>query len=122
MTSPQSGSIITDGGKQHFYWFGFQHAGDFVANEPWSIFVSRMSGSIRTEHVSFAGACATYCESPDRMQTSASRLYRIDRTENGVSFLYDDGTFVEEPDGLGDMSIMIRSSLKDSGLLSVWSG
>jgi hypothetical protein len=108
-------------GSSFYYWFGFQHAGDFVASEPWSIFVGRAANNIQVEHNTNNGsACDPGCTGLIGTQQSASRFYSIMRFGTDVRFAIDNGAPFNATGDNGDMSIMIRNYLQNSDVLVDW--
>ena len=119
VADPDSDPVPRDGGT-FYYWFGFQHKGDFEASQPWSIFVARGKGQIHAEHKTVSGSCEPGCGDVYYPQRTDFRVYRIDRTEAAVGFLYDDGKAWIAEGSNGDESIMIRNWLAASELQVDW--
>lgn len=67
-----------------------------------------------------SGTCQGNCAQAYNIQTTANRLYRIDRTASSTIFTYDDGTTYTAPQTAGELSIMIRTFLADSDLYVYW--
>jgi hypothetical protein len=110
-------SAGTPGGD--YYWLGFQRGGDFVTDLPFTVFYGGMN-TITTWHGSVSGACASVCEDPVLPQSSAFRVYRIDRNSDGARFTFDDGVVREQAGPTGDLSVMIRSFLTKSDIEVDW--
>lgn len=105
--------------KGFYYWFGFQHTGDFGEFEPWTIFIARGKGSVEAEHKTATGTCTGGCDQTAVAQTSAFRIYRVNR-HDAVDFLYDDGTTFSATGSNGDMSVMLRNYLVTSDVEIDW--
>lgn len=119
-TPTSNGELQDDAGTRFFYWFGFQRQGDFNAIPPWSVFIERSKSTVSAEHHTTSGTCASGCDQPKLSQTADFRIYRIDRTGDGVVFLYDDGTAFQGAGTNGDLSIMIRNYLIESDVTVDW--
>jgi hypothetical protein len=102
------------------YWFGFQHQGDFIAAEPWSVFIARSTSTLNAEHKTTRGTCIDGCNESPSTQTSEERVYKVDRAGNTVVFTYDTGTTFEAVGSSGDQSVMIRNFLLTSDLVVDW--
>lgn len=111
VSDPTSEPTPTDAGT-FYYWFGFQHQGDFVASEPWSVFIARGKASVGAEHKTTSGTCQPGCASATAPQGAGMRTYRIDRTNQNVRFTSDDGVTYDAAGSNGDMSIMVRNFLQ----------
>lgn len=119
VTRPDSDPVPYDGGP-FYYWLGFQHEGDFAADRPWSLFVARGKSTIQAEHATTSGTCSSGCGSGSTLQSTESRIYRVDRWSGGVRFVLDDGTPFDAAGSSGDLSIMIRSFLAQSDVVVSW--
>lgn len=117
--APSANALVRDAGT-FYYWLGFQHAGDFDAYYPWEVFIARGKFMIQPEVMTESGACVSICTQSYTVQTTAPRIYRIDRTASAVTFMYDDDTTYVAPQAAGDLSIMIRSFLSDGDLYVYW--
>jgi hypothetical protein len=121
VTNPSSAGELLDGGESRWYWFGFQHLGDFDAFEPWSVFIARSKSEIHAEHKSSGTTtCAPGCAQPPRTQTTDFRVYTVARTGADVLFTLDDATVFAANSAVGDLSILIRSYALDSELVVDW--
>lgn len=120
VTDPNSPAGIQDSGEDFFYWFGFQHKGDFIAGEPWSVFIGRVPNVIRAEHKGLVGTTFTNCVGPDKAQSSDFRTYRIDRGQSETVFLADDNVPFRAAGTNGDESIMVRNFAVTSDLVVDW--
>jgi hypothetical protein len=118
--NPGSELVTNEAGAQFYYWFGFQRYGDFTALEPWAVFIERLKLTINAEQKNESGTCLNICQQPYNIQTADKRIYRIDRHAAGTVFAYDDDTKYTTTQAAGDLSIMIRSYLKDSDLYVYW--
>ncbi len=109
-----------DSVNQFYYWFGFQHTGDFNAYEPWTLFAARSKGTIEAEHKTDTGSCTGGCVDAPHTQTTTFRVYRIDRTAAGATFLYDDGSAYTAVSPAGDLSVMLRNWMVTSDVEVDW--
>jgi hypothetical protein len=111
----------SDGVNGFWYWFGFQRSGDFIAADPWMIYVARDKSIIHAELKSLTGACTSGCGEGNHPQTNAFRVYRIDRTGAGnAAFMYDDGTIYNATGSDGDLAVMIRNWALTSDMHVDW--
>jgi hypothetical protein len=117
---PTSEGLPQPNGGSFYYWFGFQHTGNFEAVEPWTVFIARSKSSVEAEHKTTSGTCAPGCDESALGQTASFRTYRIDRSSGGARFVYDDGTVFEADGDNGDMSVMLRSFLATSDVEIDW--
>jgi hypothetical protein len=103
-----------------YYWFGYQHTGDFTASDPWLVWIARGKGSIGAEQKSPAG-CDTGCNGPVVTQTTAPHYYRIERDATATRF-YRDGTlsYTATITSSSDYSLMIRNYLMTSAVEVDW--
>jgi len=115
-----AGELEDDAGTHFFYWFGFQHQGDFIANEPWTIFVSRAKSTVNAEHKTASGTCQSGCVEPAGAQVTDARVYKVDRAGESALFTYDTGATFQAAGSSGDQSVMIRNFLVGSDLVVDW--
>jgi hypothetical protein len=79
-----------------YYWFGFQHSGDFTASDPWSVWIARGKGQLHGEQKSPNGCdmnsipAVPECDGPYINQDTAMHFYTIERDTNVTRF-YRDG-------------------------------
>jgi hypothetical protein len=82
VTNPASPQDVVNG---FWYWLGYQH-GDFVADEPWILWISRHTNQVWAEEVigdaSFTGSIV--------VQDTAPHDYVIDRAPSQTVFYRDD--------------------------------
>lgn len=102
-----------------FYWLGFQRGGDFVADLPFTVFYGG-TNTVTTWHGSVSGPCSSVCQDPVRAQSSAFRVYRIDRHGDAARFTFDDDVKRDKGGPTGDLSVMIRSFLVASDIEVDW--
>ncbi|MDB4937694.1 MAG: hypothetical protein JWP87_4666 [Labilithrix sp.] len=121
VSNPASDPKAFDGGDTFYYWFGFQHSGDFTASTPWSLFVARSKSTINAEHASTgATTCVSWCAQAPQSQTTDFRVYTIERTGSAARFVLDDGAVFSADSPVGDLSILIRNYALDSDLAVEW--
>jgi hypothetical protein len=103
-----------------FYWFGYQHTGDFAASEPWLIWVARGKGAIRAEQKSPVG-CEAECNGPSATQDTAPHHYAIER-DPGVTRFYLDGAlaFTAAVTNQTDYAVMVRNYMATSDVKIDW--
>jgi hypothetical protein len=118
VTNPSSG----DGGgdDDYSYWLGFQHTGDFDADVPWVLWLSQYIGTISADEQ--ADGCTNGCNGPNLPQTSAFRIYGIERAPNQSIFSCDGAVEYTIDDAVNDqsLSIMLRSYLVASDVVIDW--
>jgi hypothetical protein len=114
------GSPEVDGGSEFFWWVGFQHKGDFIASQPWSVFIGRGIGSFRAEHKTNTGVCMTECKTGDKAQDADFRVYKIDRRTKDTALIDDEGFALVAEGTNGDESVMLRNWLVTSDLVVDW--
>lgn len=103
-----------------YYWFGYQHTGDFTESSPWCIWIARGKGQLHTEQNSPVG-CEAGCEGPYITQDTAQHYYAIER-DTGATRFYRDGTlsFTATVTNSGDYSLMLRNFAAASELQVDW--
>jgi hypothetical protein len=103
-----------------FYWFGYQHAGDFDSSDPWALWVARDKGMIKSEQMSPVG-CEKDCVGPNVPQTTAPRYYAIERDPTTTRFALD-GTVYATPavTNQTDYSVMVRNFLAATDVQIDW--
>jgi hypothetical protein len=108
----------TDG--TFYYWFGYQHTGDFSPSDPWALWVARGKGSIGSEQKSPVG-CEVSCDGPVVTQNTAAHYYRIERDPTATRF-YLDGALSQTATvtNSADYALMIRNFLMTSTVEVDW--
>lgn len=103
----------TDG--TFYYWFGYQHTGDFTpVNDPWIIWIARGKSGIGAEQKSPVG-CEGECATTPGGQNNASHYYAIERDPSETRFYYDSAPAVSiTVTNTGDYSPMVRNFLATS--------
>lgn len=119
VVNPQSNPTSQPEGT-FYYWFGYQHTGDFDASDPWAVWIARGKGAIQGEQKSPAG-CAGGCEGPAVTQNTASHYYAIERDPTQTRF-YRDGaqSYTAALTSQTDYSVMIRNYMATSDLRIEW--
>jgi hypothetical protein len=119
VTDPNSNGTAPTG-STYFYWFGYQHTGDFATTAPWVIWIARGKSQLRGEQSSPVG-CENTCEGATVTQNTAPHYYVIERDSKATRF-YMDGTlsFTATVTNQADYSIMIRNFLATSDLQVDW--
>jgi len=114
------GQLQDDAGTRYFYWLGFQHQGDFIPDEPWTVFIARSKSTINAEHKTSSGTCVNGCNEAPGTQTTDARVYKVDRAGDTAVFTYDTGATFQGVGSSGDQSVMIRNYLLTSELVVDW--
>lgn len=106
---------------QYYYYFGFQSG---ISNSlPFTNFVARAAAEIHGEHASAIPPCDAfpYCAGPTSAQSTAYRVYRIDRL-TGRQLFWIDGTIVHtvmQPTEI-DQGLSARNFAVTSDLVIDW--
>ena len=112
---PSSESTVQPAGT-FWYWFGYQHTGDFVASDPWIVWIARGKNSIQSEQKSPVG-CESGCSGAQLAQDTAAHYYAIERDTNASRF-YRDGALSAtlSVTNTADYSIMVRNFMATSAV------
>ena len=103
-----------------YYWFGYQHTGDFSPSDPWATWIARGKGSIGSEQKS-PGGCDTGCDGPVVTQTTAAHYYRIERDPTATRFYLDGAlSHTASVTNSTDYALMIRNYLMGSTVEVDW--
>jgi hypothetical protein len=107
-TNPTSDPTVQPEGT-FYYWWGYQHAGDFAASSPWIVWIARGKGQVHAEHNGPVG-CEAGCEGLYVTQNTALHYYAIERDTNASRF-YLDGTlqYTATVTNNADYSPMVRN-------------
>jgi hypothetical protein len=89
-SDPQSDPTVQNT-DTFYYWFGFQRSGDFVATDPWAVWIARDKGVMHGEQNSPNGCQPTVCNGPNVTQDTGNHYYAIER-DSGATRYYRDGT------------------------------
>ncbi len=111
---PTSAPTVQSAGT-FYYWFGYQHRGDFTASDPWILWIARGKSQIHTEQKSPTG-CETECDGPTTLpQDTAPHYYAIQRDPSATRF-YLDGALSTTTTVMNtaDYSVMVRNFLATS--------
>jgi hypothetical protein len=111
-------TTVVDG--TFFYWFGYQHTGDFSASDPWAVWIARGKGAISGEQKSPVG-CEAGCDGAPIGQNTASRYFQIERDPAATRF-YADGTLSHTATvtNSSDYSVIVRNYMATSDLQVDW--
>jgi hypothetical protein len=92
-----------------YYWWGYQHTGDFSASDPWVTWIARGKGQVHGEQKSPVG-CEAGCDGTYVPQNTAAHYYVIERDPTASRF-YLDGALTSgiAVQNNADYSIMIRN-------------
>ena len=104
-----------------WYWFGYQHTGDFSASDPWSIWIARGKNQIHPEQKSPTG-CEAGCDGPTAYtQNTAPHYYAIERDPTVTRFYLDTGapTSVTVMN-TADYSVIVRNFMLTSQISVDW--
>src|SRR4029077_19953068 len=120
VTNPNSPPQMI-GTQSFWYWFGYQHLGDFNPTEPWVLWAARASGSIQAEQNSPVGCEAASCTGPNVMQNATPRYYLIERDPSETRFTLDGAMYYRAPvTNTTDYAIMVRNYAMTSDLVVDW--
>jgi Domain of unknown function (DUF2341) len=108
VSNPTSDPTVQPEGT-FFYWFGYQHTGDFSATPPWIVWIARGKGQIHAEQMSPVG-CPMNCEGPYANQSTALHYYAIERDPNATRFSLDGALqYTANVTNNEDYSLMVRN-------------
>jgi hypothetical protein len=119
VTNPASSDGSGDP-SSYMYWLGFQRTGDFDASPPWELWLSSAVSTIGA--VEQADGCSSTCTSANVPQTSAFRVYGIERPPVQSIYSLDGAVAFTLTSSINDqpLSIMIRNFLVDSDIVLDW--
>ncbi len=117
ITNPSSNPDPNSG---FYYWFGFQRTGDFVALDPWVLWIARGKGSVGAEDK--ADGCLNTCMSVPVPQDNLFHIYGIERQPSASVFSLDGALAYTTSSAINDqaLSLMIRNYLVSSYLIVDW--
>jgi len=103
-----------------FYWFGYQHTGDFSASDPWVVWIARGKSGIGAEQKSPVG-CEAGCEPTAGTQDTAFHYYGVVRNANETKFTRDGAPPVTiTVQNTEDYSLMVRNYMATSDVDVDW--
>ena len=110
------------GNETFYYWFGYQHTGDFVATAPWALWVARGKGQIHAEQKSPVGCeTATACDGPTAPQSGVPHYYAIERDPTVTRFFLDGVlSYTATVTNNADYAIIVRNYLATSDVVIDW--
>jgi hypothetical protein len=107
-------------GESFYYWFGYQHTGDFTPTQPWALWVARGKSQIRGEQKSPVG-CETPCEGPSATESGFAHYYVIERDPSATRFYLDGAlSYTAAVTNQADYSVMVRNYMATSDLQISW--
>lgn len=113
---PQSAPTTQPEGT-FYYWFGYQHTGDFSASDPWVVWIARGKGGVGAEQKSVIG-CETGCSPTPGTQDTAAHYYRVERDPTETRFYRDSAVPITIPvQNTEDYSLMLRNYMATSDLV-----
>jgi len=120
VVDPTSAPTVQTNGESFYYWFGFQHTGDFTPTEPWALWIARSKGELGAEQKSPVG-CETPCTGPVAPQTTFAHYYVIERDPTVTRF-YRDGVlaYTTPVTNQTDYAVMVRNYLATSDVEIGW--
>jgi hypothetical protein len=117
VTNPASNDGTSD--TDYGYWLGFQHNGNFDASAPWILWLSSDVETIGSYET--ANGCSNGCNGPNIPQTTAFRVYGIERPPTQTIFYVDGAmSFTTNANNNQSLSIMIRNFLVASDIVVDW--
>ncbi|HSN29017.1 MAG TPA: hypothetical protein VLT45_22170 [Kofleriaceae bacterium] len=117
--NPNSDATVQPEGT-FWYWFGYQHTGDFSASDPWVVWIARGKGGIGVEQKSPVG-CETGCAPAPGTQDTAAHYYAVTRDLGQTRFSRDTSTtIVIGVQNTADYSLMVRNYMATSDLDVDW--
>jgi hypothetical protein len=119
VVDPNSDPVATPDGT-FFYWFGYQHTGDFSPSDPWALWIARGKGAVHAEQKSPVG-CETECDGPSVPQDSRFHYYVVERDPAATRFSLD-GTlsFTATVSNTEDYAVMVRNFMAASDVQIDW--
>ncbi len=103
-----------------WYWFGYQHTGDFSASDPWIVWIARGKGGIGAEQKSPVG-CETGCSPAPGTQDTAAHYYAVARNAGETKFTRDSSAPITiGVQNTADYSLMVRNYMAASDLDVDW--
>ena len=108
-----------DNNTGFYYWFGFQHQGDFDASEPWVLWIARGKTGIGAEDQA-DGCLPNGCSNTPGTQTTSFRLYSIERQPTQTIFGIDGTPWTTPATNDQALSLMIRNYLVTGDLVVDW--
>lgn len=119
ITDPTSAAQTTPNGN-FYYWFGFQHTGDFTPSDPWIVWIARAMGAVQAEQeISGSPSCASDCTAPSALpQDTSYHSYVVQRAPGATRFVRDGTPYfsVNDPTTT-DYSLMVRNWSLSSDLV-----
>ncbi|HEY5928648.1 MAG TPA: hypothetical protein VIV11_43480 [Kofleriaceae bacterium] len=92
-----------------YYWFGYQHTGDFSASAPWVVWIARGKTQVHAEQMSPVG-CEVNCEGAYLAQNTALHYYAIERDPSATRFYFDGAlSYTATVTNNADYSLMVRN-------------
>ncbi len=122
LSAQVSNPSSTDGGdsSDYSYWLGFQRSGDLDADAPWALWLCDDTATISPTQQT--DGCSNLCSAPSVAQTTAFRIYGIERQPTASIFSIDGAVSATLDQAINDqaMSIMMRSFLVASDISIDW--
>jgi len=104
-----------------YYWFGYQHINDFIASDPWVVWISRDKNQIRAEQKSPVGCEAGTCNGTPATPNTAPHAYAIERDPTATRFYVDGAlSYTAMITGQVDYAVMVRNFMATSDLSVDW--
>lgn len=108
-----------DNNSGFYYWYGFQHTGDFTADAPWVLWIARSESIVGGEDQ--GGSCSANCTTPTWPQDKLFHIYGVERAPTLTNFDLDGVTkATSTTTNDGALSLMIRSYLPSSDVVVDW--
>lgn len=102
-----------------YYWIGYQHTGDFVASDPWVVWISRSPNFVGAEDK--ADGCLNTCGNTPLAQNKSFRYFAIERQAAQTIFSIDLAqSYTTAATNDQALSPMIRNFLLTGDLVVDW--
>ena len=103
-----------------YYWFGYQHTGDFNASDPWVVWIARAQERHRCR-AEVAGRLRDDCKPTPDAQDSAAHYYAVVRNTGETRFYRDSAAATVIPvSNTTDYSLMVRNFMATSDVDVEW--
>jgi len=103
-----------------YYWFGYQHTGDFSASDPWVVWIARGKNGVGAEQKSPVG-CEAGCAPAPITQDTGAHYYAVLRNPGESKFYRDSSAPTTiSVTNTTDYSLMVRNYMATSDVDVEW--